>query len=271
MTDTILARRRRLRSEGRHHLGGHPRLLSRGGRRLRLRALLQLRAPGRGAAGRPHRRRVEHAARPRARAAAHRGAFAARSACATPTATSAPRSSCAATPASRDSPMLAGKTLAVGSRDSTQARILPLHFLPRRGRRARAACGCCRSTPTSASTATPARASSTCWRALADGRAQAGRRRRSGLGRRAGGGAGRSALVEVLWTTPRVRPLHVRRAADAGRERRRRPSSAALFAMRWENPAHRRLLELEGLRQWMPPREEGYDSLRRALDESEGW
>ena len=45
----------------------------------------------------------------------------------------------------------------------------------------------------------------------------------------------------------------------------------ALFAMRWDEPAHRRLLELEGLRQWMPPREEGYDSLRRALDESAGW
>ena len=45
----------------------------------------------------------------------------------------------------------------------------------------------------------------------------------------------------------------------------------ALLAMQWENPAHRRLLELEGLRQWLPPREEGYDSLRRALDETGGW
>ena len=40
---------------------------------------------------------------------------------------------------------------------------------------------------------------------------------------------------------------------------------SALFAMTWENPEHRRLLELEGLRQWMPPREEGYDSLRAAV------
>jgi ABC-type phosphate/phosphonate transport system substrate-binding protein len=42
----------------------------------------------------------------------------------------------------------------------------------------------------------------------------------------------------------------------------------ALFAMRWEDPRHRRLLELEGLKQWMPPREEGYESLRAALAES---
>jgi ABC-type phosphate/phosphonate transport system substrate-binding protein len=39
----------------------------------------------------------------------------------------------------------------------------------------------------------------------------------------------------------------------------------ALFAMKWENPVHRRLLELEGLREWMPPREEGYESLRQAV------
>ena len=41
----------------------------------------------------------------------------------------------------------------------------------------------------------------------------------------------------------------------------------ALFAMKWDVPQHRRLLELEGLKQWMPPREEGYESLRAALNE----
>ena len=35
--------------------------------------------------------------------------------------------------------------------------------------------------------------------------------------------------------------------------------------MKWDNPRHRRLLELEGLREWMPPREEGYRSLEKAL------
>ena len=40
----------------------------------------------------------------------------------------------------------------------------------------------------------------------------------------------------------------------------------ALFAMQWDNPEHRRLLELEGLREWMPPREEGYESLKAALE-----
>jgi ABC-type phosphate/phosphonate transport system substrate-binding protein len=45
----------------------------------------------------------------------------------------------------------------------------------------------------------------------------------------------------------------------------------ALFAMRWDDPRHRRVLELEGLRAWMPPRDEGYESLRAALDRDALW
>jgi ABC-type phosphate/phosphonate transport system substrate-binding protein len=43
----------------------------------------------------------------------------------------------------------------------------------------------------------------------------------------------------------------------------------ALFAMKWDDPRHRQILELEGLKEWMPPREQGYGSLVRAL-ESQG-
>jgi len=38
-----------------------------------------------------------------------------------------------------------------------------------------------------------------------------------------------------------------------------------------ERKVETRLLELEGLRQWLPPRETGYESLRAALDEIGGW
>jgi hypothetical protein len=41
--------------------------------------------------------------------------------------------------------------------------------------------------------------------------------------------------------------------------------------MSWDEPSHRRLLELEGLKQWMTPRETGYDSLRAALDAQNYW
>ena len=36
--------------------------------------------------------------------------------------------------------------------------------------------------------------------------------------------------------------------------------------MDWEDPEHRRILELEGLREWKRPELEGYDSLIAAMD-----
>jgi ABC-type phosphate/phosphonate transport system substrate-binding protein len=45
----------------------------------------------------------------------------------------------------------------------------------------------------------------------------------------------------------------------------------ALFAMKWDEPRARRLLELEGLKQWLEPRDQGYASLRTALDEIQYW
>lgn len=39
-----------------------------------------------------------------------------------------------------------------------------------------------------------------------------------------------------------------------------------LLAMRWEDPAVRPLLELEGLKAWLPGRTSGYDALIRAVD-----
>jgi hypothetical protein len=49
------------------------------------------------------------------------------------------------------------------------------------------------------------------------------------------------------------------------------PFQRALRAMSWDDPRHRRILELEGLKQWMPPREEGYRSLIAALDDQKAW
>ncbi len=40
-----------------------------------------------------------------------------------------------------------------------------------------------------------------------------------------------------------------------------------LLAMDWDNPEHRRILELEGLREWKRPELEGYQSLVAAMDE----
>jgi ABC-type phosphate/phosphonate transport system substrate-binding protein len=164
---------------------------------------------------------------------------------------------------------LAGKTLAVGSRDSTQARILPLHFLRKAGVDLE------RSTllPFDSDLGKHGDTGSSeleVLRAVADGRAQAGT---VGdlvwVGEQAAGRVD-AKTVEVLWTTPGFDHCMFDALPGLG-ESRARAFQDALFRMSWEVPEHRRLLELEGLKQWLPARETGYESLVEALDESSGW
>ena len=80
------------------------------------------------------------------------------------------------------------------------------------------------------------------------------------------------ALVEVLWTTPGFDHCMFDALPTLGDGAGARRSSDALFAMSWEEPAHRRLLELEGLKQWMPPREDGLrEPARGARRDADGW
>ncbi len=164
---------------------------------------------------------------------------------------------------------LAGKTLAVGSRDSTQARILPLHFLKQQG----VDLARVKLLPFDTDIGKhgdTGRSELDVLQALHEGRADAGT-----VGdlvwilEQAAGHVDLGAL-EVLWTTPGFDHCMFD-ALPTLAPAKRDGFTRALFAMRWDEPAHRRLLELEGLKQWMPPREEGYDSLRAALDEQGGW
>jgi phosphonate transport system substrate-binding protein len=158
---------------------------------------------------------------------------------------------------------LEGKRLAVGSRDSTQARILPLHFLRNEGvdlgkvnvLRFDTDVGKHGDTGTSELDVLEA---------LTDGRADAGTIGDLIWVNEQSAGHIDSSLIRSLWTTP---PFdHCMFDAlpdlDAGKIDR---FKKALFGMKWDVPEHRRLLELEGLKAWMPPRETGYDSLRNAL------
>jgi len=158
---------------------------------------------------------------------------------------------------------LHGKRLAVGSRDSTQARILPLHFLREEG------------VDLSRVTLVPfdtdlgkhgdtGTSELDVLRALKDGAADAG-----AVGdliwvnEQAAGHVDPSAIA-VLYTTPGFDHCMFD-ALPSLPAPKREGFQRALFGMKWDNPAHRRLLELEGLREWMPPREEGYRSLEKAL------
>jgi ABC-type phosphate/phosphonate transport system substrate-binding protein len=164
---------------------------------------------------------------------------------------------------------LAGRTLAVGSRDSTQARILPLHFLAREGvdlSRVRVLpfdtdLGKHGDTGTSELDVLAA---------LADGRAQAGAVGDLIWVLEQAAGRIDATRIESLYTTPGFDHCMFD-ALPSLPEAKAQAFRRALFAMRWEDPTHRRLLELEGLKQWVEPREEGYGSLLAALDEQRGW
>lgn len=164
---------------------------------------------------------------------------------------------------------LSGQTLAVGSRDSTQARILPLYFLQQGGvdlSRVKLLpfdtdLGKHGDTGTSELEVLAA---------LRDGRAAAGVVGDLVWVNEQAAGHVDPSQLEALWTTPPFDHCMFDGVPTLGANRAD-AFKRALFEMRWDEPRHRRLLELEGLKQWMPPREQGYESLTQALNQQEYW
>lgn len=160
---------------------------------------------------------------------------------------------------------LEGQRLAVGTKDSTQANILPLYFLGQEGVDVSRIevihfdqdVGKHGDTGTSELSVL---------QALAEGKAVAGTVGELVWVAEQAAGHVDASKIRSLWTTPPFDHCMFDARVDlpvAQAEAFRK----ALFAMQWDNPKHRRLLELEGLREWMPPREEGYESLEAALAE----
>lgn len=164
---------------------------------------------------------------------------------------------------------LAGKTLAVGSRDSTQARILPLYFAKREG----VDLAKVKLMPFDTDLGKHGDTGTSeldVLRALHDGRAQAGTVGDLIWTLEQAAGRIDTNKLEVLYTTPGFD--HCMFDAHPSADRGKLDAfQRALFAMKWEVPEHRRLLELEGLKEWMQPREQGYETLRAALTEQNYW
>jgi len=164
---------------------------------------------------------------------------------------------------------LHGRSVALGSRDSAQARILPLFFLKRAG----VEIDKLKLVPFEHDVGkhgdTP-RSEIEVLAALHDGRAQAGMV--GSVVWQAEQAAGRvdPHRVETLWTTPAY-DHHALDALPGLPEQKARDLTRILFEMRWNNPKHRKLLEIEGHRQWLTGRDEGYAQLVAALDDQRGW
>lgn len=158
---------------------------------------------------------------------------------------------------------LAGKTLAVGSRDSTQARILPLYFLKQEGVDLESVTLLTFDTDVGKHGDTGT-SELDVLEALRSGDAQAGTIGDLIWVLEQQAGHIDSGLIESVWTSPGFDHCMFDALPDADTAKLER-FKQALFSMSWDNPDHRRLLELEGLKEWMPPRESGYDSLRAAV------
>ncbi|MEZ2141802.1 PhnD/SsuA/transferrin family substrate-binding protein [Bradyrhizobium sp. DN5] len=158
---------------------------------------------------------------------------------------------------------LKNRTLALGSRDSGHAAILPVYFLEREGLiegedyrtlRFNTDLGKHGDTGTSESDVV---------RAVLDGRADAG-----AIGSpfwnavRTERLVPEGALTEI-WTSPPYNHcmFTARSDLDPALEQH---FAKALFAMSYDNPTHRAVLEAEGLRQWIAPQLAAYAELREA-------
>jgi len=158
---------------------------------------------------------------------------------------------------------LRDRTLALGSRDSGHAAILPVHFLAGEGmaegrdyRTLRFNSDVGKHGDTGASEVEVVRA-------VLDGRADAGaigspfwaRVREEHL-------VPAGALTEI-WTSPPYNHCMFTARPDLEAETERK-FAKALSAMSYDNPIHRAVLDAEGLQRWLSPHLDGYGALREA-------
>ena len=157
-----------------------------------------------------------------------------------------------------------GRRLALGSQDSAQAAILPVHFL----REAGIADGdveLLRINSDVGKHGDTGRSELDALRAVLDDRADA-----AAIGLNTWEAIGRGDIMagalEAFWTSPEYSHCTFT-AMPSLSEDRADAWLANLMAMDWERPEHRAVLELEGLRRWVPPKLEGYRSLFDAVAE----
>jgi ABC-type phosphate/phosphonate transport system substrate-binding protein len=158
---------------------------------------------------------------------------------------------------------LKNRTLALGSRDSGHAAILPIHFLEQQGMREGRDYRTLRFDSDVGKHGDTGTSEVEVVRAVLDGRADAG-----AIGSpfwntvRSERLVPEGALSEI-WTSPAYCHCMFTARPDLDLELERRFADA-LGAMSYDNPVHRAVLDAEGLQRWLPPHLDGYDALRKA-------
>ncbi|MBA2639317.1 MAG: PhnD/SsuA/transferrin family substrate-binding protein [Nocardioidaceae bacterium] len=156
------------------------------------------------------------------------------------------------------------RRLALGSRDSAQAAILPVYFLDHAGPGADAV-ELVRIDSDVGKHGDTGRSELDALRTVLDGHADA-----AAIGINTWEAIGRDELMpgafEAFWESPTYSHCNFTALPRVPQERTQ-PWLDHLLAMDWDNPDHRPILEMEGLRQWVPPQLDGYASLFEAVRE----
>ena len=158
---------------------------------------------------------------------------------------------------------LKNRTLALGSRDSGHAAILPVYFLEQQGMSEGRDYQTLRFDSDVGKHGDTGTSEVEVVRAVLDGRADAG-----AIGSPFWNTVRKEHLVpegslSELWSSPPYNHCMFTATPDLDREQERR-FVKALSAMSYDNPSHREILDAEGLQRWLPPHLDGYDALREA-------
>lgn len=159
---------------------------------------------------------------------------------------------------------LRGRRVALGSRDSGQARILPLHYLAEAGVGADDVNLVIFDSDVGKHGDT-GRSDLDALRAVLDDDADVAAVGVNTWQALTAAGDATIGALEVVWESPHYNHCNFS-ALDSLDESRAERWVSKLLEMDWENPEHRRILELEGLTAWKRAELSGYDSLIAAMD-----
>ena len=153
--------------------------------------------------------------------------------------------------------------LALGSRDSGHAAILPLHYLAREGVEA---LDLLRFDTDLGKHGDTGDSELRVVRAVADGEADAGAVGDTTWAAMRSEGFAPAAELEVVWRSPTYYHCNFT-ALPSFDEQRAQRWSAALLAMSYDDPALRPVMDLEGVKRWLPGDKSGYADLVVAMRE----
>jgi ABC-type phosphate/phosphonate transport system substrate-binding protein len=160
---------------------------------------------------------------------------------------------------------LSGRVIALGSRDSGHAAILPLHYLAIEGVDV-ASCQLLRFDTDLGKHGDTGDSELDVVRAVAEGRADAGALSAAYFSAFRAESVAAVADLEVTWRSPTYYHCNFTVLDSLDRELTDRWSQA-LLAMDYDDPSLRPAMDLEGVRRWYSGDREGYASLEAAMEE----